>query len=75
VIPKNRSVVAEVYPSIFRHRYDKDDRSADQHDAYSTARWLSEMVQRDFMATYFEPPLTEKERKQCDLEGWILGVC
>ncbi len=74
-IPKGRSVVAEAYPSIFRNRYDKGDRTADQQDAFATARWLTEMDHRGFLARYFDPPLTDEERKQCNLEGWILGVC
>ena len=73
-IPEGRSVVAEAYPSIFRNRYDKGDRTADQQDAYSTARWLTEMDQRGFLTRYFDPPLTDEERNQCDLEGWILGA-
>lgn len=73
-IPEGRSVVAEAYPSLYRNRYGKGDRTADQQDAYSTARWLSEMDHRGFLTRYFEPPLTDDERRQCDLEGWILGV-
>ena len=49
--------------------------TADQQDAYATARWLTEMDHRGFLARYFEPSLTDEERKQCNLEGWILGVC
>jgi hypothetical protein len=41
MVPDGRSVVAEAYPSIFRNRYDKGDRTADQQDAYATARWLA----------------------------------
>ena len=73
-VPSQKSVVAEVYPSIFRHRYDQGDRTADQQDAYSTARWLSEMDDRGFLGSYFGPPLTDNQRRQCDLEGWILGI-
>ena len=74
-ITERKSVVAEVYPSIFSKRYDKADRTSDQQDAYSTARWLSEMTHRRHLARYFEPSLTTAERNQCELEGWILGIC
>mgnify|MGYP000513019257 CR=1 FL=1 len=74
-IPEGKSVVAEAYPSIFKNRYDKADRTADQQDAYATARWLSEADERGFLCRYFDPPLTDEEKQQCDLEGWILGVC
>ena len=74
-VPDHKSVVAEIYPSIFRKRYSKDDRSADQQDAYSAARWLTEVDERGFLSKYFTPPLTDQEREMCDLEGWILGIC
>lgn len=74
-VPDGKSVIVEAYPSIFRNRYDKSDRSADQQDAYATARWLSESDARGFFARYFDLRLTDEERKLYDLEGWILGVC
>lgn len=73
-IPASTSVIAEAYPSIFRNRYDKGDRTADQHDAYATARWLTETDHHGLLPRYFDPPLTAAERRQCELEGWILGV-
>lgn len=74
-VPDGKSVIAEIYPSIFRNRYPKDDRTADQQDAYSVARWLTECDERGFLGRYFAPPLTDDERKTADLEGWILGIC
>lgn len=73
-VPNNKSVIAEVYPSIFRSRYSRDDRTGDQQDAYAIARWLSEMDQFGFLDRYFSPPLTDEERRIADLEGWILGI-
>lgn len=64
----------EVYPSILRNRYPRGDRTPDQQDAYCTARWLSEMDRSGFLDRYFDPPLNEKEREECKLEGWIFGV-
>ncbi|MEC8557121.1 MAG: hypothetical protein VXZ82_19130 [Planctomycetota bacterium] len=72
---EGKSVIAEVFPSIFRNRYPKDTRTADQQDAYCVARWLSEAQQSGVLDHYFEPPLTAKEREVADLEGWILGIC
>ena len=34
-----KSVVAEVYPSIFRNRYPTEGRTADEQDAYAVACW------------------------------------
>lgn len=72
--PEGVSVIAEVYPSIFRNRYPKDGRTADERDAYSVARWLEESARRGILGHYFEPPLTEAERRIAGLEGWILGI-
>ena len=73
-IPKGKSVIAEVYPSIFRSRFPRDDRTPDQQDAYSVARWLAESDERQLLPHYFAPPLTDRERRVADLEGWILGI-
>ncbi|MFH1969511.1 MAG: hypothetical protein ABIJ53_04240 [Verrucomicrobiota bacterium] len=74
-IPEGRSVVAEVYPSLFRNRYLRDDRSStDEQDAYATARWMKEMAAAGFLTRYFDPPLTKDQRVLACLEGWILGV-
>ena len=73
-VPVGKSVIAEIYPSIFRRRYPKHDRTADQQDAYSVCRWLTETDQRGMLQHYLNPPLTESERKIAEREGWILGV-
>lgn len=72
--PEGKSVIAEIYPSIFRNRFPRQQRSCDQQDAYSVARWLSETSQTGFLDRYFNPPLTNHERETADLEGWILGI-
>lgn len=73
-IPRRSSVVAEVYPSIFRRRYPKPNRTIDEQDAYSIARWFQDMDQRGALSQYFQPPLTIREMEKAKLEGWILGV-
>jgi hypothetical protein len=73
-IPRRSSVVAEVYPAIFRRRFSKEKRTSDEHDAYSIVRWLQEMDRRGVLSKYFNPPLTKNEKDQAKLEGWILGV-
>ena len=73
--PPDKSVIAEVYPSIFRNRYPRENRNIDQQDAYAIARWLREADEREFLDRYFNPPLTDEQRRVADLEGWILGIC
>ena len=73
-VPAGKSVLVEGYSSLFRNRFPVGDRFSDQQDAYAVARWLSEMDRTGFLAGYFSPPLTEKQKLMADLEGWILGV-
>ncbi|VGO17759.1 hypothetical protein PDESU_06361 [Pontiella desulfatans] len=73
-IPEGKSVVAEVYPSIFRNRYERDGRTGDEQDAYSCAAWMQQMDRNGFLTQYFHPPLTDEEKQVAALEGWILGV-
>lgn len=73
-VPSRKHVLAEVYPSIFRNRYPREERTVDQQDACAIARWLTDMDARGFLQRYFDPPLTDEERKAADLEGWILGI-
>ena len=74
-IPPNRSVVTEIFPSLFRKRYSRRrNYTADDHDAMSVARWLKDMDDRHCLESYFNPPLTAKEKAAARLEGWILGV-
>lgn len=74
-IQPNRSVIVEIFPSIFRKRYPKKDHyTADDHDAMCVAQWFKDMDGRGLLSTYFNPPLTDKEREIAKLEGWILGV-
>jgi hypothetical protein len=73
-VPEGKAVIAEVYPSIFRNRYARERRSADEHDAYAVARWLSECAARGVLGRYLDPPLTVHERAAAEREGWILGV-
>ena len=74
-VPEGKSVIAEVYPSLFRRRYVKEDRTADEHDAFSVSAWLNEMDRRDTLDYHFKPPLSLPESRKARIEGWILGLC
>jgi hypothetical protein len=39
-ISEGKSVVAEVYPSLWTRRFPKDDRDGDEQSAYAAAAWL-----------------------------------
>ena len=74
-VPNGKSVVAEVYPSLYRRRFPVNGRTADEHDAWSVAAWMREADRRGRLDNYFVPPLSLPERRRAELEGWILGVC
>lgn len=73
-VPAGRSVLAEIYPSLWNKSFARENRTADQHDAYSVAAWMRQSDQDGSLETFFEPALTPRERTKADIEGWILGV-
>ncbi len=73
-IPTGRSVVAEVYPALWSGGFAREQRTADQHDAYSIAAWMRGADVDGRLAGFFDPSLTPLERARADIEGWILGV-
>ncbi|MFM2171548.1 MAG: hypothetical protein RI957_1777 [Verrucomicrobiota bacterium] len=68
------SVITEVYPSMWNLDYARENRSADQHDAYSIARWMRDTDANGRLTQAFHPYLTEKEQNIARFEGWILGL-
>jgi hypothetical protein len=72
--PADRSVVAEIYPSLSSKNFPVENRTPDQHDAYSVARWMREADAVEELGAYFHPKLISAERVQADTEGWILGM-
>jgi hypothetical protein len=72
--PADRSVVAEIYPSLSSRNFAVEVRTPDQHDAYSAARWMKETDALEELGGYFHPKLSPTERVQAETEGWILGM-
>jgi hypothetical protein len=73
-IPAGRCIIAEVYPALWSRSFARADRTADQHDAYSVARWLSLADRDGSLDAFLRPALTPPERTLAQVEGWILGV-
>ena len=70
-----RHCVAEVYPSIFKRRYQSEtDHTDDALDAYSICRWMKESQEAELLSTYFNPPLSQTHQQLACKEGWILGL-
>jgi len=74
-VPQGKSVVAEVYPSLWTRRFPKEDRDGDEQAAFAVSAWLRRADRSDSLPWFLAPPLTEAERKIADIEGWILGGC
>lgn len=73
-IPAGRSVLTEVYPSLWMRRFPSEERTGDQHAAYSVAAWLRRTDGDGSLTRYFNLPLKPHERTLAQVEGWILGV-
>ncbi len=73
-IPAGHSAVAEVYPALWKHAYAPEDRTPDQHDAYTVATWLRQADHDDRLHDALHPNLSPPERGIAQVEGWILGV-
>jgi hypothetical protein len=73
-IPPGRSVIAEVYPSLWSRGFEREGRTADQHDAYSVAAWMCQADLDGSLESFFEPNLSPAERTVGQIEGWILGI-
>ena len=69
-----KSVLAEVYPSLWSKFYDQSDRTADQHDAYSVVKAFQKADFENELLNWFNPKLPLKARKIAKIEGWILGI-
>jgi hypothetical protein len=69
-----RSVIAEVFPSLWRGEFACEGRTDDQHDAYSVAAWMRRADIDGSLAEFLSPSLTPDEREVARVEGWILGV-
>lgn len=73
-VPAGRSVVAEVYPSVWRSGYAREGRNPDQHDAYVVAAWMKDSDLNGSLTDFFEPALPSDITGLARIEGWILGV-
>jgi hypothetical protein len=73
-IPPGRSAIAEVYPALWSRGFARQDRTGDQHDAFSIAAWLARADRNGSLSAFLKPNLTPPERTVAQVEGWILGV-
>ena len=74
-IPNGCSAIVEVYPALYKEFAPKNLDNNHQRDAYSVAAWMSESDRNGKLAKFLKPNLETHERKQAQIEGWILGTC
>jgi hypothetical protein len=73
-IPADRSVLVEVYPSLWNSSLPQEGRDSHQHDAYSIVAWMQRADRDGSLLNFFNPYLGPAERTRAEIEGWILGV-
>ena len=73
-VPPGRSVVAEVYPSLWRRGFAQENRNDDQHDAFSVAEWMRRSDLDGTLAGFFTFAVSPQEQDVALIEGWILGI-
>jgi hypothetical protein len=73
-IPAGRSAIVEVYPSLWRGRFQLEGVTEHQQDAYGVAAWLREADRAETLVSFLSPALTADERSTAMVEGWIVGV-
>jgi hypothetical protein len=74
MVPRGRSAIVEVYPSLWSRSLPREGRTPDQHDAFSVSAWLREADAEGKLAEFLDPHLQPSERKVAEIEGWILGI-
>jgi hypothetical protein len=74
VPPKEKSVIAEVYPRLWNRRFPSGSRNPHQQDAYCVAEWMRLVDSEGRLEEFFSPSLNDAERTIAQVEGWILGV-
>lgn len=73
-VPAGKSAMVEAYPALYSRKYPREDRTPDQHDAYSAASWMRDADASGTLREYLAPQLNIEMRGTAEVEGWILGV-
>jgi hypothetical protein len=70
----DESAIVEVYPRLWSDLFPRENRTSDQHDAWSIAEWMRRNDRNGYLAAFLEPGLIPPERTIAEIEGWILGT-
>lgn len=69
-----RSVIAEVYPSLWKAMFPQPELTGDQQDALAVAAWMRLEDRAGALPAHFKPALADEDREVAEIEGWILGL-
>lgn len=74
--PVGKSVVAEVYPRLFRRWYGDPPKggNTDKYDAWMVCNWLRDNDRKGRLSEHFDLSLSRSERAIVQIEGWMLGL-
>ena len=67
-------LLTEVYPALWSAMYPREARNTHQQDAFAVTAWLRDADSNGSLVKLMCPALRPDERKQAEIEGWILGV-
>ena len=73
-LPKCKSALFEIYPSLWSSSYPREDRTPDQHDAYVAAAWMRQIDTDGSLKKFLKPDMLPGQYSEAMVEGWILGV-
>lgn len=73
-VAAGKSAILEAYPALCSADFPREDRTSDQHDAYSVAAWLRQADASGDLQAALAPELSPSLAKTAAVEGWILGV-
>jgi len=71
--PAGRSVITEIYPSLWSRLFPKGTLNSHQQDAFASVAWMQQQDSQNWLSQCFNIELPAAVRKTAQIEGWILG--
>ncbi len=71
--PAGRSVITEIYPSLWSRLFPKGTLNSHQQDAFASVAWMQQQDSQNWLSQCFNIELPAAVKKTAQIEGWILG--
>lgn len=62
-------LLVEWYPALYN-----SEKKTHESDALACVKWAAEQDTNDLLRDYLIPDISEKDRDQASIEGWVLGI-